>query len=148
MSEPFTPSILQPGDAILYFRHTHIEIYRGEQKSFASREGIGVDAFPLQVDGIVAVLRPKQPLDFSSADHWFETHARGHRNNWLGLFHFEFVRRRGKKNKMSCSEFATLYYRSAGLVPFTPWWPADRVPPTFFLVSPAFEIIWTNRDWF
>jgi hypothetical protein len=163
MSEPFNPAILHPGDAILYFRWdfvdwvialktwtkvAHVEIYRGGQKSYASRNGIGVNAYPLRLDGVAAVMRPKQPLDWAAADRWFEDKARGEPYDWLGLLCFALARRGGEKHKMFCSEFATHYYRAAGLVPFDPRWPGVRVPPSFFFVSPAFEAIWTDRDWF
>jgi hypothetical protein len=163
MSEAFNPAMLQPGDAILYFRHdffdwiialktwtkvAHVEIYRGEQTSYASRNGIGVNAYPLRLDGVAAVMRPKQPLDLTAAGHWFEAHARGQPYDWMALLCFTLARRRGEKSKMFCSEFATRFYRAAGLAPFNPRWPADRVPPSFFLVSPAFEVIWTDRNWF
>jgi hypothetical protein len=163
MSKPFDPAILQPGDAILYFRRdffdwiialktwtkvAHVEIYRGAQKSYASRNGIGVDIFPLRLEGVAAVARPKQPLDWLSADKWFETEARGQPYDWLGLLCFTLARRRGERKKMFCSEFATRFYRAAGLAPFDPRWPADHVPPSFFLVSPTFDVIWSDRDWF
>lgn len=60
MSEPFNPVILQPGDAILYFRHdfgswlialktwtkvAHVEIYRGDQIGYSSRCETGVNAY-------------------------------------------------------------------------------------------------------
>jgi hypothetical protein len=85
MSEPFNPAILQPGDAILYFGHdlgswlialktwtkvAHVEIYRGNQISYSSRLESGVNAYPLRLDGIDAVMRPKRPLDLLAADKW------------------------------------------------------------------------------
>ena len=169
MSKPFDPAILQPGDAVLYFHHSligwlialktwtkvaHVEIYRGAgvcnggRVSYSSRFQSGVNAYPLRLDGVAAVVRPTQPLDLLAADAWFEAHARGQPYDWLGLLCFTLARRRGENHKMFCSEMATHYYRTAGLEPFNPRWPADRVPPSFFLVSPAFETIWTDRDWF
>jgi len=156
-------SVLQPGDALLYFRHNffswlvalktwtkvaHIEIYQGNGNTYASRDGIGVDAFHLQLDGLAAVVRPKQSLDWKAANLWFETHARGQSYDWLGLLCFTLARRRGENGKMFCSEFATRFYRAAGLEPFNPRWPAVRVPPSFFLATPAFEVIWSDKDWF
>ena len=59
MPRPFDPTILEPGDAILYFRRdllgclitlktwtrvAHIEIYRGNQISYSSRCESGVNA--------------------------------------------------------------------------------------------------------
>ena len=163
MSEPFNPAILHPGDAILYYGHdfgsflialktwtkvAHIEIYRGDQRSLASRIESGVNAYPLRLGGVAAVMRPKQPLDFQSADAWFETKARGHGYDWLGLLCFMLAGREGEKHKFFCSELATHYYRAAGLEPFNPRWPAVRVPPSFFLASPGFDAVWTDHDWF
>jgi hypothetical protein len=163
MPRPFNPSILKPGDAILYFRRdlidwlislktwtkvAHVEIYRGEQASYASRNGIGVNTYPLRLDGVAAVMRPKQHLDWQAADLWFENHARGQPYDWPGLLCFMLARRRGEKGAMFCSEFATRFYRAAGIAPFNPRWPAVRVPPSFFLASPAFDAVWSDRDWF
>jgi hypothetical protein len=163
MPEAFHPSILQPGDAILYFRRdlidwlialktwtkvAHVEIYRSGQTSYASRNGIGVNAYPLRLDSVAAVLRPKRPLDWPAADLWFEHHARGQPYDWPGLLCFTLARRRGEKGAMFCSEFATRFYRAAGFAIFDPRWPAVRVPPSFFLVSPAFETVWTDGDLF
>ena len=163
MPEPFNPAILQPGDAILYFKNSffgwmialktwtkvaHVEIYRGNNTSFASRDGLGVDQYRLRLDGVAAILRPKTSLDFATADLWFQSYAKGQPYDWLGLLCFTLTRRRGEKNKMFCSEFATRYYRKAGLVPFNPQWHADRVPPSFFLVSPAFYVLWTDGNLF
>jgi len=163
MPAVFNSAILQPGDTILYFskdlvdwiialktwtKVAHIEIYRGDQSSYASRNGIGVNIYPLRLDGVAAVVRPKLPLDWQAANLWFETHARGQSYDWLGLLCFTLARRRGEKGKMFCSEFATRFYRAARFDPFNPRWPADRVPPSFFLVSDAFEVIWTDKDWF
>jgi hypothetical protein len=58
------------------------------------------------------------------------------------------MRHHTERYEMFCSELATHYYRAAGLVPFDPRWPAVRVPPSFFLASPAFETIWSDKDWF
>jgi hypothetical protein len=163
MSEPFNPAILHPGDAILYFSHdfgswlialktwtkvAHVEIYRGNQVSYSSRCQTGVNAYPLRLDGVAAVRRPKQPLDLLAADAWFETNARGQPYDWRGLLCFALARRGGERHKMFCSEMATHYYRAAGFAPFDPRWPAVRVPPSFFLVSREFETIWSDHDWF
>ena len=163
MPRPFDPSILKPGDAILYFQRdlidwlialktwtkvAHVEIYRDGQTSYASRNGIGVNAYPLRLDGIAAVVRPRQPLDFASADVWFENDARGQPYDWLGLLCFMLARRRGEKHSMFCSEFATRFYHAAKFAPYNPRWPAVRVPPSFFLASPAFETVWTDGDLF
>lgn len=163
MPAAFDPSILRPGDAILYFRRdfvswivalktwtkvAHVEIYRGEQISLSSRTESGVNSYPLRMGGVAAVMRPKLPLDWLSADIWFESIARGQPYDWLGLLCFELFARRGERSKMFCSEFATRFYRAAGLEPFNSRWPAVRVPPSFFLVSPVFETVWTDKDWF
>jgi hypothetical protein len=114
--------------------------------SYASRNGIGVNAYPLRHDGVAAVVRPQEPLDFEEADSWFTATARGEGYDWLGLLCFTLAVKRGARDTMFCSEFATRFYRRAGLEPFNPRWPADRVPPCFFLVSPAFRTVWSDGD--
>jgi len=161
MLHGFHPEILLPGDCLGYYqldpidwiialktwtRVAHVEIYAGGGLSVASRNGIGVNKYPLRQTGVCFVRRPIGRLDRDAAAAWFENTARWQKYDWLGLLCFTLAARRGSPNRMFCSEFATRWYRAAHLVPFDPAWDADRVPPSFFLVSPAFETVWQHPE--
>ncbi len=163
MSLPFYKSVLIPGDCLLYFSHSlvdwaialkswtktaHVEIYSGQGLSVASRNGIGVNKYPLRVSGICAVRRPVGKIDLDSANAWFEASARWQKYDWKGLLCFTLAVKQGAADKMFCSEFATRYYRHAAMQAFDPDWDADRVPPSFFLVSPLFETVWQDGELF
>jgi hypothetical protein len=47
----------------------------------------------MRLDGVAAVMRPKQPLDFLAADKWFEANAKGKPYDWLGLLCFALASR-------------------------------------------------------
>jgi len=155
----FHTAMLLPGDALLYFSGdlfdwivavktwtcvAHVEIYAGQGLSVASRNGRGVNRYPLRQAGICCVRRPVGHLDREAAREWFERKARGQRYDWLGLLCFTLAVRRGSRRRMFCSEFATRWYRAAGHVPFDSEWDADKVPPSFFLASPNFETVWKH----
>lgn len=153
----FDKSLLLPGDCLIYFtrdlfgwvtaiktwsKTSHVEVYAGEGMSMASRNGKGVNLYPYRADGLVCVRRPLKPLDLESANHWFNAEARFQGYDWTGLLCFALAAKQGAEDRMFCSEFETRWYRHASLQPFDPDWDADRVPPSFFLVSPLFETIW------
>jgi hypothetical protein len=158
----FTKSILRPCDTILYFSRdlidwaialkswtkvAHVEWYRGDDVSYASRNGVGVGRYFLRTDGIAAVLRPKRCVNLPAIDAWFET-VNGQKYDWKGLLCFTLAVRQGAKDKMFCSEFWTRLQRAGWNEPFNPSWDADRVPPSFMLVTPTHELIWSDGDLF
>src|SRR5690242_19153096 len=100
---------LQPGDCLLYWGNSlfewaialktwskvaHVEIYRGEAKSVASRNGIGVGKYPLRTEGLSWVLRPETVLSIGMADSWF-FRVQGQKYDWLGLLCFTLAVRQG-----------------------------------------------------
>ena len=155
-------SDLRSGDALGYFtrdpidvgiaiktwcRLSHVEVYSGGGLSVASRNGIGVNRYQLRKDGLAIIRRPLQPLDLAAANHWFETTARGQKYDWIGLLCFTLAVKQGSPRRMFCSEFMTRFYRRAQFQPFDHEWDADKVPPSFILVSPEFETIWKSPGW-
>jgi len=158
--DKFDKSMLEAGDIILYrpssiidwliaikcwTKVSHCEIYADDGMSFASRNGIGVNLYPLRLDGIAAVLRPP-PFDFKTARDWFFKEATGQKYDWKGLLCFLLAAKQGARDRMFCSEFATRFYNRGFFHPFSPNWDADRVPPSFFLVTPLVQTIWQNDD--
>src|SRR2546430_7436827 len=105
---------LQPGDALLYrpstffgwiialktwTRISHIEIYAGGGLSVASRNGIGVGKYPLRLDNLARVRRPRGLFFLDRAMTWFQT-VDGHKYDYWGLLVFAFARRKGASDKM------------------------------------------------
>jgi hypothetical protein len=148
---------LQPGDCLLYRpnsffgwliavktfnRISHVEVYRGEHLSYASRDGVGVGLYRLRRAQLARVLRPAGPFDNAAARRWFWQEADGQKYDWLGLLCFTLAVKQGASDRMFCSEFATRFYRAGGLEPFQPDYDADHVPPSYFLSSGAFTTIW------
>lgn len=145
---------LKPGDVLLYTGTgffswvirvktwstiSHCEIYDGHGYSLASRDGQGVDRYPLRREGLTAVMRPKDPLDLRTGHRWFEEEARGQGYDWLGLLAFTSARWQGKNNgKMFCSEFLVRFLRWCGVDPF-PDADADAIAPGQFRTSPEFS---------
>jgi hypothetical protein len=157
-------SSLQPGDVLLYFdrrsvvdwaialktytRLSHIEIYTGNGMSVASRNGIGVNRYPLRKADLVCVRRCLGPLDLQFAEYWFTTTARGQKYDFKGLLCFTLAVQQGSPDKMFCSEFALRWLRKANVQPFNPDQDADKTPPSLFWVTRQLETVWEKADHF
>lgn len=161
MKKAFDPSLLQRGDCALYrpqdifgaiiavktwTKVCHVEVFAGFGYSYASRNGIGVGTYPLRKDGVAAILRPTQPLNWQKAEDWFLSTAKGQKYDWKGLLCFALAVKQGSKNRMFCSEFSTRFYRKAGLPLFPLWWDADRTPPSLMLATNGLNLIWDDGE--
>lgn len=115
----------------------HVEVYVGHRQSVASRDGKGVDLYPLRTAGLITVCRPKLPVDVLAGLTWFHG-MRGTPYGWLDLANFLglTVDKRG----IVCSPFATLFCRAEGLDPFNGE-PANDIAPFEFALSPVFQVI-------
>lgn len=167
----FDRAILKPGDALLYYGDApdfepgthagfvdwsiavktgywivHIEIYRGAGVSLASRNGIGVNQYPLRTNGLVLVRRPESRLNLETAEAWFQNTARGQKYDFKGLLCFYLAVRQGSRNKMFCSEFALRWYRKASFEPFNPEVDADRTAPCEFWKCARFDTVWEKEN--
>lgn len=151
--------ILTPGDVLLY-RPTgffgklialktwsdvsHVEVYIGDGRSVASRDGKGVGNYPFRDTELMYVLRPQAHFNLARAMNWFKT-VDGQGYDWLGLLVFENLRRTGRSDKMWCSNFAARFMR-AGLPAdfhlFGTNLDADKVAPSTFLSSPNLTVFW------
>lgn len=163
----FNQSILEKGDALLYYGKalppdpvtradfvdwsiavktgywlSHIEVYVGAGLSVASRNGIGVNRYPLRLEGLVCVRRPVGIADVDSATKWFINEASGQGYDFKGLLCFWMAVRQGSRKKQFCSEFALRWYRHAGIQPLNPKVDADRTAPCEFWKTGEFETIW------
>jgi hypothetical protein len=148
--------ILKPGDCLLYApkgffgwvisiktwnQVAHCEVYIGNGKSVASRDGIGVGEYDLRTSELKHVMRPNQPFELRLAYDWFARKARGQGYDWLGLLRFAWRSRVVPErfdNKQFCSEFAARFYRAGGLDPFNGA-DADAIAPFQFAVSPYLD---------
>jgi hypothetical protein len=168
----FDKSMLEVGDSLLYYGQaapnnfknsksdlvslaiavktgywlSHIEIYAGEDMSFASRNWIGVDKYPLRMDGLVAVRRPRQGLDLIGSERWFKSTARGQGYDFKGLLCFYLAANHGSQNKMFCSEFALRFYRMGFFEPFNPEMDADRTAPCEFWKTGMMSTVWQKHQ--
>lgn len=141
----FKEKYLLPGD-ILLFRSpgffswliriktgghfSHVELYVGNGTVWASRNGLGVERYPLDLDHVVGVLRPTKRLNWAKGIKWFETVARGQKYDWLGLLNFYIAKWQGGENKkMFCSEFIVRVFRAFEAPLFDYHVDADGVAP-------------------
>lgn len=150
---------LQIGDAILYrptslFGHfvrwktwspfSHIEIYIGNSLCVASRDGKGVNIYPLRRDGMRCVLRPKGIINILDGFKWFNR-VKGQKYDYWGLLRF-FTFGTQSIDKQFCSEFATRFYRHSGFEPFRKEYDADFVAPGTYYTSSQFDILKEGDD--
>jgi hypothetical protein len=119
---------IRPGDTLLYSgtgfvdfairaktwsRFSHCELYEGQGRSLASRNGLGVARYPVRTNGLLAVyrLRASVPFDLTAVQAWFET-VNGQGYDWWGLLSFTSAKVQGKENyRMFCSEMLVRAYR-------------------------------------
>src|SRR5712691_10513799 len=135
---------LQPGDLMAYkpsgffgwliriktwHSVSHVETYVGNEWSIASRDGKGVDKYPVRMEGLYGIYRPIAMLDLSKGLEWFERRARGQCYDWKGILGFTTIVPGGDRTKMFCSEFCTRLYRAMGVEPFQKGEDADKIAP-------------------
>ena len=154
----FDPSILQPGDTLLYFdggsmvdwliavktggKVAHIELYAGEGMAQASRNGIGVNCYALRLEGLVCVRRPIGGIDWAGGEVWFNQVARFQKYDFKGLLCFYLAVKQGSPKKMFCSEFALRRKRASSFQPFNPDQDADATSPLDFWKTGREETVW------
>lgn len=152
---------LQPGDHLIYSGNSffdrcikiktwsiasHIEVYAGKGKTWASRPGLGVDLYDFTEKNLVAVLRPKEKFNVKKASVWFEKHARYQKYDYKGLLCFELAVREGSTDRMFCSEMALNLDRQADFHPLEKLWSADRTAPAQFIQSPSFIYTYISQE--
>jgi hypothetical protein len=161
----FDPSILEPGDVLLYYEKDfidtiiaektgkavgHIERYVGNGKSVASRNGVGVNEYDLRLTGLVCVRRAipvvsgTPALDFSAGMDWFNKVAKGQKYDFEGLLTFTSFFKSGHDGEMFCSEFAVNFDRACGFEPFNPDQPPFETSPRDYWICGAFQTIWKS----
>jgi hypothetical protein len=156
---PIVPDLL-PGDVLVFSRKglfdsiirvktwspaTHIEIAIGGGKTVASRNGKGCEIYPIDLDGLYAVLRPQFPFDIDAALADFHEKYEGKPYGWIALFSFCCIDIHDKG--LFCSELATLFLRGGKMEPFNPTIRAEIVSPGNFLYThwSVLKPIWTKN---
>ena len=139
---PIAQYQLQPGDILVFSRRTlynlvimlktwsmatHTEVYIGDGRTIASRNGKGCANYPLDLDGIYRVLRPVIPFDLKSGIADFNSKYNGKPYGWLALFSFCLIDLHD--NGLFCSELTTLFMRGCGLDLFNRTIEANIVAP-------------------
>lgn len=158
----FNQSILQPGDVLLYYTtHDlvdtiiaektgkdvgHVERYAGDNQSFASRNGVGVNLYPLRLDGLICVRRPYKAIDFTAGVAWFNKVAKGQGYDFEGLLSFTSFIKHGHDGQMFCSEFSVNFDRACGFEPFNSDQPAFETSPRDLWISGAYTTVWKLND--
>jgi cell wall-associated NlpC family hydrolase len=94
---------------------SHVEVYAGDGKSWASRDGKGVGLYPYRDSGLVGVYRPTVELDLPAL-RAYGVKMLGTPYGWADLLAFVGVTKDFKG--IICSTFVTLLYRAGGFDPF------------------------------
>lgn len=161
VTSKFFLELLHPGDVLLFRRKgffnwmiehatnapiSHTEVYVGNGQTAASRNGVGVNFYAADFDGLAVVLRPIAPFNVDNAMA-FQRSVQGEGYDWTGLWRAFVSNTWGRNTKKEwCSENSTLVQRAGGIDPFTPDIPADMVAPADFLKSSAYTHIWKSKD--
>jgi hypothetical protein len=158
MNPPIDPTLLQPGDLLVFSRRglfdwiikvktwsqaTHTELYIGNNKTLAARNGQGAAMYGLDLTGLYMVLRPQQPFDLVAATSTFYANWNRKPYGWLALFSFVLIDLHDMG--VFCSELSTLLYRAGKFEPFRKWIEADKVAPAdyTYTADAVMKAVWT-----
>lgn len=149
-------AFIQPGDVLLYSGHnfnawvisvktwskvTHCELALGGDLTAASRDGEGVNTYPIRREELAYILRPDTPLDMTGVKA-FHAACIGQAYDWWGLLRF-FTLGEQSQDKQFCSEYVTRLLRHGRLEPFQDAYDADLVSPGMFLCCSRLVRIWS-----
>lgn len=158
------PSDLQDGDVLLYDTPAdiidrlieiheggdvaHVEIYAGDGKSRASRNGIGVGEYPFRAEGIKYVLRIANVPAFGApvinrakVDVFFAANN-GDAYDWFALMNFFDIVIPVNHKAYICSTFVADYLIAAGAPAFADKFPSALINPMDFRKTPALFQVW------
>src|SRR5687768_12687953 len=157
-TQEYLTHIILPGDILLYDRdgwaNTFIKFKRGEKYSHVAiasrpgymleaRQGDVCDERPIRFDGLAAVYRHTDPIDFEKGFEWFEAEAKGQGYDWIGLLSFAFAKFQGRQNNlMFCSEFVCRFFKKLGNGLFSDDTDCDAVSPGMIPYSLKVRKLW------
>lgn len=153
------PDDLQFGDILLYSTKdivdeliewktsgpvAHVEMYAGQGKSWASRNGIGVNEYSYRSQGLVCVKRPLlAPLE-SHARSWFTAPIKG---SSYGLGDIaENMGLHVASKDFDCSHFVAKVLAIGDSPQFDADYDPSLITPRDFLISSASTIIYGKTD--
>lgn len=152
-------ALLQPGDLMLYkpgarsffgwliriktwHAISHVEVYVGDGKSFASRDGIGTNIYPMRLSDLVLVRKPNLPFNIAKALAGF--YRTGHQPyGWLDLL--QFMGAPVDAKGVVCSPAATDFIRD-GDVPVFGREPSIKIAPMQLALTELYRDVWTEKD--
>jgi cell wall-associated NlpC family hydrolase len=120
----------------------HVEIYMGNGVSYASRNGIGVNAYSFRADGLHQVRRPQGYFNEASVRAWMSKGIAGGPYGWGDILLAVDIP--SDLPGVDCSHFAESALTVGGLPQFDPEYPANRITPRDFKLSPCSRAIWDN----
>jgi hypothetical protein len=145
------PSDLKVGDILLYSSldifdivielkesdgKAHIEIFAGNNESWASRNGIGVNIYPFRSQGLVAVRRPNGIFNKIKVDAWFADGVRGMKYGWSDILASLAIENAGSGttdikhfNGVDCSHFAAALMEVAECPQFDTGYSKNKITP-------------------
>lgn len=124
---------------------SHVEVYVGGGKSFASRDGKGVQVYPLRLSKLAVVRRPFGYLPKLGAALMWSKGVCGQAYDFRDLFTFLCLGRpSGDENKMICSEAATWFYREAGLDVVNVDVEAEAIAPSDLYKTGSLVTVWRD----
>lgn len=152
---------LQPGDTLLYapssiygslisiktwHKISHVEGYLGNGVSSASRDGKGVNLYPVRTDHLAVVMRLKPEFSFDTTAATAYTNLwAGTPYGWLELLHFVGItpwQQRG----IVCSPWWTQVLRQQGIPVFNDD-PRDLIAPFQFLTCELMTKVWAAKGY-
>jgi len=155
------PDDLQAGDILLYSGEdlvdqaillkegdegpaaaAHVEIYMGHGVSYASRNGIGVNAYDFRREGLRQVRRPvlNPTFDRPAVERWFAGGVRGLPYGFgdiAAAFNLRLV-----LGGVDCSHFAASLLAVAGCQQFDATFPFNKLTPRDFKLSLESAAVW------
>jgi hypothetical protein len=151
-------SELLPGDCLLYApssvfgwaiawmtsgKVSHIEVYKGGGVSYAARDGLGTNEYPLRTKGLCRVLRSRTTLNMGRMGVAFEA-MRGDPYDWDGIINTALGGSGDSSPKGNvCSAAATIWYRVAGLRRLFGAEEPEHITPRDFEKSESFWQVWS-----
>jgi hypothetical protein len=145
---------IKPGSILLYSTNDliddvigvtgpakHVELYRGNGQSLASRNGLGVNQYAFRDEGLIGVLESQVDVDKFCA--WFDT-VRGDGYDWQGLEGFVVDKVTQQPLHWFCSAFVAKGCDRAGSPLFNPLWNPSLITPSDFLKSVALHWRWVD----
>lgn len=147
---PFDPTNLRPGMLLLYeassvfgyaialfsgSRISHVEMYKGDGKSWASRDGLGVGVYPFRSENLALVLESPVPLNLAHIAQGFAAKA-GHTYDYATILKFiTFGWTESRTDAEVCSELITYLLRTGGLTALFGIKEPEDVKPADFVTA-------------